>query len=242
MSGEYAIKVAGLTKQYGSHCALDSLNFSIQPARVTGLLGPNGAGKTTLFSILNGLIRKNAGEVLIGGYDLDTQLHEIRQISTLVPQDLALYLPLSGEENLSFFARMLNLPPAETRARIEWAIAVCALESHIKKRAESYSGGLKRRLNLAIGLLAKPKLLYLDEPTVGVDPGAREKILTILEQLAHQEGVSIIYASHYLEEMQRLCDRLLVLNRGELVAEGEIKKVPSGKSWSGGDETDRCAF
>ncbi len=219
------IVLESLSKSYGSQKALDNLSLTFREGAVTGLLGPNGAGKTTLLSILLGILAKDRGRVVVGGYDLDERLEDVRRISCLVPQNLAFYSALTARENLSFFGSLCGLSGKALAERMEAAVAAASLESFLDKPAETYSGGMKRRLNLAIGLLARPRVLYLDEPTVGVDAQSRTWILETIRRINREEGVTVVYASHYMDEVEQVADDLVILDEGRVVLAGGRDRV-----------------
>jgi ABC-2 type transport system ATP-binding protein len=197
--------------------ALDSVQFEIPAGKTFGLLGPNGAGKTTLISLLTGLREPQYGAIQINGYDLHRDARRIKALSALVPQDYAFYFSLTARENLEFFADIYRVPHRLRRERFSYAVESCRLEEVLDQRAEQYSGGLKRRLNLAIGLLNAPQILYLDEPTVGVDALSRQTILEALKAL-QKSGITIVYTSHYMEEVQAICDYLSIIDHGRVLA------------------------
>jgi ABC-2 type transport system ATP-binding protein len=213
------VRVRELTYRYAgaAAAALDNIELQIPAGKTFGLLGPNGAGKTTLISILTGLREPQRGTVEIAGRDLHRDAREIKAISALVPQDYAFYLPLTGRENLEFFSEIYCVPRNAKRERLAQAVEICRLTDVLDQRAEQYSGGLKRRLNLAIGLLNAPQILYLDEPTVGVDARSRHTILEALKQLK-ESGITLIYTSHYMEEVQSICDSLGIIDHGRVLA------------------------
>lgn len=213
------ISIEGLSYRYRNApaAALESIDLQVPAASTFGLLGPNGAGKTTLLSLLTGLREPQQGSIRIAGLDLIRDAVQIKQMSALVPQDFAFYLPLTGRENLRFFASVYGVTGPQLARRMDHCIAVCRLEEVLDRRAEHYSGGLKRRLNLAIGLLNAPRILYLDEPTVGVDARSRQTILAALNDLK-SAGVTIIYTSHYMEEVQAICDYLSIIDHGCVLA------------------------
>jgi len=197
--------------------ALDDISLSIPQGCNFALLGPNGAGKTTLLSILTGLRAVQSGSVRIAGKDVARDSRDIKSISALVPQDLAFYLSLSGRENLRFFADVYGLTSAQRRDRLDYSISVCRLQEWLDKRVAQYSGGMKRRLNMAIGLLNAPQILYLDEPTVGIDVLSRQVIIEAIQALRAQ-STTVIYTSHYMEEVEALCDEVAIIDHGRLVA------------------------
>ncbi|EQD31458.1 multidrug ABC transporter ATP-binding protein, partial [mine drainage metagenome] len=190
------------------------------------MLGPNGSGKTTLISILTGLLQSQYGQVRIDHKSLPQDLDDIQALISLVPQEYAFYPKLSVLENLLFFGRVLAIPAHQVHARVSEAVTVAELESFEMIRAEYLSGGLKRRLNLAIGLLNRPQLLFLDEPTVGVDPQARHFILETVRQI-NSNGTTVIYTSHYMEEVEALCDEIAVLDNGQMLACGTLDQLLS---------------
>lgn len=226
MDGENALECRGLRRSFGKLVAVDEVGFHIAPGETYGLLGPNGAGKTTTISIIAGLLERDAGEVTVAGEPMTT--HSVRAKSALgyVPQDLAIYPDLSGRENLMFFARLYGMPTAEARRRSEEVLALTGLTDRAGDQTKQYSGGMKRRLNIGIGLLHRPRLLILDEPTVGVDPQSRNAILESVEGLSGA-GMAVLYTTHYMEEAERLCDRIGIIDHGKLIAEGTRAELVS---------------
>jgi len=208
-----------LRKRFGEVEAVRGVSFKIAEGETYGLLGPNGAGKTTTISIVCGLLEPDAGEVLVAGRPLTT--HSVAEKAAIgyVPQELAIYPDLSAQENLRFFARLYGLPAATAEARIDEVLAVIGLTDRAGEQTKNFSGGMQRRLNIGIGLLHRPALLILDEPTVGVDPQSRNAILESVERLSG-EGMAVLYTTHYMEEAERLCDRIGIVDLGELKAEG----------------------
>lgn len=221
-----AIQTDRLVKRYRGAVspALDGVSLNVPEGERFGLLGPNGAGKTTLISILSGALRPSGGTASLLGFDLQTQFRKIRQFLGLVPQELALYDPLTARENLLFFGRIYGLSKKRLVQRIEECLALAGLEANAERPVKTFSGGMKRRLNLAIGLLHEPRLLILDEPTVGIDAQSRNAILESLEQI-NQSGTTLLYTTHYMEEAQRLCTRLAILDQGKILAEGPTQEV-----------------
>jgi len=212
-----AIHIKNLIKKYKNTIVLDHLDLTIKEGSIFGLLGPNGAGKTTLVSILNFLVSKDFGEVQILGYDSDKNEKEIKARSSLVPQSYAFYPTLSAFENLEFFGALYGLTGKVLHTKIDHCLALTSLEKYREARAETFSGGLKRRLNIAIGLLNSPQILYLDEPTVGIDPQSRSYILSVIKNINQIEGTTIVYTSHYMEEIEYLCDDIAILDQGKIV-------------------------
>lgn len=208
-----------MRKRYGERTVVDDVTFSIAEGETYGLLGPNGAGKTTSISMVVGLLRRDGGSIHVDGIDIDDEPAEVKARIGYVPQDLALYPDLTGRENLTFFAKLLGLRRREVRARVGAVLELVELADRADERVDRYSGGMKRRLNIAVGLLNEPRLLILDEPTVGVDPQSRNAILTSVEAL-QAAGMAVLYTTHYMEEAQRLCRRVGIIDEGRLVAEG----------------------
>jgi ABC-2 type transport system ATP-binding protein len=215
---------AGLRKRFGDRLAVDGVGFSIAPGETYGLLGPNGAGKTTTISMICGILRRDEGEVRIGGRPFDPGTTALKAEIGYVPQDLAIYPDLSARENLRFFGRLYGLKGAALSMRVDEVLAIVDLADRANERTSRYSGGMKRRLNIAIGLLHRPSLLVLDEPTVGVDPQSRNAILTSVETLS-AAGMGILYTTHYMEEAERLCDRVGIVDEGRIIAEGTRREL-----------------
>lgn len=211
-----AIEVKGLVKKYGDRVAVNRVDLSILEGEIFGLLGPNGAGKSTTISILATLSAPDVGEVRICGYDLAREAGRIKPLIGFVPQDLALYPTLSARDNLSFFGRIEGLRGELLRERVDSALALAGLTDRAKDAVHTFSGGMKRRLNIAVGLIHQPRVLFLDEPTVGVDPQSRNFIFEHVERLK-AEGMTILYTTHYMEEVERLCDRTAIMDSGRVL-------------------------
>ena len=207
----------GLHKQYGDLCAVRRLDLQIARGEIFGLLGPNGAGKTTAIAMLAGLLSPDRGKVLFDGRPLTPNARRLKARIGLVPQELALYPTLSARDNLLFFGRMYGLRGKHLRQRVEAVLEMVSLTERARDPIETYSGGMKRRINIAASLLHKPDLLFLDEPTVGVDPQSRNAIFENVEAL-NREGMTILYTTHYMEEAQRLCHRLAIMDAGQVIA------------------------
>jgi ABC-2 type transport system ATP-binding protein len=218
------LEAKGLHKRFGDLVAVNDVSFTITGGETFGLLGPNGAGKTTSISMVSGLLSRDGGEVTVAGQPISTSSVQARSAIGLVPQDLAIYPDLTGRENLSFFGRLYGLTGKELTARIDRVLEVIGLTDRAGDRSKEFSGGMKRRLNIGIGLLHQPKLLILDEPTVGVDPQSRNAILESVEQLSG-EGMAVLYTTHYMEEAERLCDRVAIIDQGEIKAEGTRRQL-----------------
>ncbi|MBI2876030.1 MAG: ABC transporter ATP-binding protein [Candidatus Tectomicrobia bacterium] len=216
---KWILEARGLIKRYGDFTAVNQVSFQIEEGEIFGLLGPNGAGKTTTISLLSGLMAPEGGSVWVGGRDLARERQAVKRMIGVVPQELAFYAVLSARENLAFFGRLYGLRGRGLKARVQEALEVVGLsEKADRPRAGQFSGGMKRRLNLAIGLLHRPRLLFLDEPTVGVDPQSRAHIFENICRLNREEGMTILYTSHYLEEVELLCTRVGILDGGRLIA------------------------
>jgi ABC-2 type transport system ATP-binding protein len=230
------LQVKNLRKTFGSLLAVDDVSFSIAAGQLVGLLGPNGAGKTTTVSMVAGLLAPDAGEVNVGGRPLSGDTDPKKRKIGLVPQDLALYDELSARSNLRFFGALYNLAGDALDTAIASAVELVGLSDRVRDRVKDYSGGMKRRLNLAAGLLHDPDILLLDEPTVGVDPQSRNAIFDNLETLKSR-GKALLYTTHYMEEVERLADRIVVMDHGRVIAEdtlaglqGRVASVAGGKA------------
>ena len=204
-----------LRKRYGDRVALDGVSLRLEPGEIVGLLGPNGAGKSTFVSLAVGLLAPDHGTVTLGGSSSPDEPAVRRRIG-LAPQALAIYPELTGEENLAFFATLQGCRAVERARRIDWALEFVGLAARRHDRAKTYSGGMARRLNLAAALVHDPELLLLDEPTVGVDPQSRNHLLDNVERL-RELGKTVLYTTHYMEEVQRICDRVAILDHGKLL-------------------------
>jgi len=226
MSERPIIEIKELTKFYKGNDdpAINNISLDIFQNEIFGLLGPNGAGKTTTISILCGLFPPTRGEVVIDGMELRSNLDRIKHIIGVVPQDLALYPTLTAMENLTFFGNMYGLKGKDLRDRINDYLKVFGLEKAARKKVTTYSGGMKRRVNLIAGLLHRPKVLFLDEPTVGIDVQSRMVILDYLNEI-NKLGTTIIYTSHYMEEAENLCSRVAIVDRGKIISIGNPKEL-----------------
>ncbi|HOW82374.1 MAG TPA: ABC transporter ATP-binding protein [Spirochaetota bacterium] len=221
------IQLENLIKKYDDVVAISNVNLSIRKGVITGLLGPNGAGKTTLVSILTGISKKTAGRVNVGGMDLDSNPDGIKSITGIVPQTLAFYPLLTAYENLEYFGVLYGLQGARLRRRIDFAVEVASLQSFLNRRSGRLSGGMQRRLNLAIGLLHDPHMLYLDEPTVGVDVQSRMFMLEMIRKINEEQKTTILYTSHYISEIQQIADDIVIIDNGSIVLKGEMEKLLS---------------
>ncbi|WP_440945691.1 ATP-binding cassette domain-containing protein [Methanosarcina sp. T3] len=213
-----AIIVKELTKKFGEFTAVDSVSFSVEPGELFGLLGPNGAGKTTIINMLTTLLLPTAGEAEIAGYDLRRAPHEIRNNIGIIFQDPSLDIGLTGRENLEFHAMMYNIGSDERKKRIREVLDVVGLADKADILVENYSGGMKRRLEIARGLLHYPKVLFLDEPTLGLDAQTRRSIWEHIRKLNRNYGTCVILTTHYMEEADFLCDRIAIIDHGKIIA------------------------
>ena len=218
-SGSDVLVVTDVVRRFGDLVAVDGVSFRIAPGETYGLLGPNGAGKTTTISMIAGLLPADAGTVTLLGRPVGPRHTEVKRHVGLVPQDLAIYPELSARENLVFFGRLQGMTGRALTARVDEVLEIVGLADRAKDATKEYSGGMKRRLNIGIGLLHRPTLLILDEPTVGVDPQSRNAILESVETLS-REGMAVLYTTHYMEEAERLCDRIAIIDSGRIQAEG----------------------
>jgi len=223
-SRDVILRCRDLRKRFGDRQAVDGISIEIGRGETYGLLGPNGAGKTTTISMVCGILGRDGGDVAIDGQPMDPGTTAVKASIGYVPQDLAIYPDLSARENLVFFGRLYGLKGPALQGRVDEVLAIVDLADRAKERTGQYSGGMKRRLNIAIGLLHRPRLLVLDEPTVGVDPQSRNAILTSVEALS-DEGMAILYTTHYMEEAERLCDRVGIVDEGRIIAEGTRREL-----------------
>ena len=215
---EPILEARNLVKKFGDLTAVNDVSFAIEEGEVFGLLGPNGAGKSTTIAMLSGLFPPTNGSARIGGLDVERDLARVKQIIGVVPQDLALYPTLNARENVGFFGELYGLRGKALRERVEEVLGYVGMLERAKDRVQTYSGGMKRRVNLAAGLVNHPRLLFLDEPTVGVDPQSRNHIFESVQRLNREQGMSILYTTHYMEEAERLCHRVGIIDRGKLIA------------------------
>ncbi len=221
---EPILSAVGLQKRFGDVLAVAEVSFEIAQGETYGLLGPNGAGKTTSISMIAGLLEPDTGRITVDGTEVTTRSVEPKRAIGLVPQDLAIYPDLTARENLRFFGRLYGMDRRHLSRRVDEVLEVIGLADRADDRAKEYSGGMKRRLNIGIGLLHRPKLLILDEPTVGVDPQSRNAILESIEHLSDQ-GMAVLYTTHYMEEAERLCDRVGIIDQGRVMAEGTRREL-----------------
>jgi len=218
------VDVSGLVKRFDELVAVDDVSFEIQRGEVYGLLGPNGAGKTTTISMVSCLIEPTAGSITVDGHDAAREPGALKQTLGIVPQDVALYPTLTAAENLRFWGSMYGLSGSALDSAVTEALELAGLADRSKERIEKYSGGMKRRINIAAGILHKPKVLLMDEPTVGIDPQSRNHILETVKGL-NASGMTVLYTSHYMEEVEYLCDRIAIMDHGRIIAEGTLNEL-----------------
>ncbi len=215
------LETHGLTKRYGEHPAVTDLSFSIGEGEIFSLLGPNGAGKTTTISMLSTLIAPSGGDATIAGHSITRDPQAVRRAIGVVPQEIALYDDLTAHENLIFWGQMQGLSGARLRQRIEAVLAQIGLADRAGQRVKTYSGGMKRRVNIGVGLLHEPRLLFMDEPTVGIDPQSRRAILDTVKDL-NRQGMTVLYTTHYMEEAAELSHRIGIVDHGRMIALGTL--------------------
>ena len=218
------LRVSDLSKHFGEIRAVDGVSFEVQTGRIFGLLGPNGAGKTTTISMIAGLIPPAKGRVEVDGIDLAKKPAEVKRRLGVVPQEIALYEDLTARENLDFWGGIYGLRGREMASRRDELLALVGLADRAREPVRNFSGGMKRRLNLALGLVHRPKLVLLDEPTVGIDPQARINILDVVRDIV-ADGTTVLYTTHYLEEAENLCDELAIMDHGRIHAQGSIEEL-----------------
>lgn len=218
------IEIRSLIKRYKNKLAVDSLTLAINEGEIFGLLGPNGAGKSTTINILMGLIKANGGNVLINGLDISKDSLEAKQLMGLVPQDIAIYESLSAQENVKFFGSLYDLKGEDLNLKAKKSLEFVGLLDKAKEKPKTFSGGMKRRLNIACAIIHEPKIVIMDEPTVGIDPQSRNHILEAVKEL-NRQGSTIIYTSHYMDEVDALCNKIGIMDHGKLIACGEKNEI-----------------
>jgi ABC-2 type transport system ATP-binding protein len=218
------LEVRNLTKRFGRITAVDGVSFQVGKGDAFGLLGPNGAGKSTTIALICGLLSADEGEVMLDGQSLVRHPQYVKQRIGIVPQNLALYEDLTARENLQFWGMVYGVRGPELRSNIDWCLEVAGLSEHARQPVRKFSGGMKRRLNIAAGMVHRPEVLIMDEPTVGIDPQSRNHILETVRGL-NREGMTVIYTSHYMEEVEYLCQRLAIMDHGRIIAYGTLEDV-----------------
>lgn len=218
------LSVQNLEKSYGSFKAVKGITFTVQKGESFGLLGPNGAGKSTTINMISGLFHPSAGSIKIGEIDMVKDTKRAQALIGVVPQDIALYQTMTAMENLLFWGRMYGLSGNELKKRVDEVLEIVGLKDRAKERVETFSGGMKRRINIGAAILHRPELLIMDEPTVGIDPQSRNHILETVKEL-NREGMTIIYTSHYMEEVEYLCTRIGIIDHGQFIACGTVAEL-----------------
>ncbi len=218
------IRVEGLSKRYGTLQAVDQVSFELRQGEIYGLLGPNGAGNTTTLSMVSGLLWPDEGRVLYDGVDLAADPIKVKQDLGVVPQEVALYEELTGRENLRFWGGLYGLTGGKLKEAVTVALELVGLTGRADDKVKQYSGGMKRRLNLSMGLVHRPRVVMMDEPTVGIDPQARVNILDVVRDIA-KAGTTVLYTTHYLEEAEQFCDRIAIMDHGKILAEGTLDEL-----------------
>jgi len=218
------INVQGLRKHYGELIAVNDISFTADEGQIFGLLGPNGAGKTTTIGCISGLLRPTSGRVTVGGHDVVAEAQDARRQLGIVPQELALYSDLSAAANLEFWGAAYGLSGTTLRKRVADVLDLIGLADRGRDRTSTFSGGMKRRLNFGCGIVHSPRVLLLDEPTAGVDPQSRVKLLDLVREQA-RTGTTVVYTTHYMEEAQELCDRIAIVDKGKLLAIGTLDEL-----------------
>jgi ABC-2 type transport system ATP-binding protein len=220
----FAIQVKDLYKNFDDIQAVKGVDFSIEKGEIFSLLGPNGAGKSTIISILAGLLKPSQGEAFVMGHSVTQALNEAKKHVGFVPQDIALYEDLSARENLTFWGKMYGLRGRDLHQRVDEILEVVGLTDRQKDRVGKYSGGMKRRINIGVALLHKPNIVFMDEPTVGIDPQSRRNILDSVKVL-NQQGMTVLYTTHYMEEAQELSDHIAIMDLGKIIAIGTHQEL-----------------
>ncbi len=211
------IQVENLFKRYNGVTAIDDISFVVRKGEIFGLLGPNGAGKTTTLRVLSTILKPDRGQIRIGGHSVINEAQKVREIIGVCPQEIALYPELSARDNLIFFALMGGFKKSQAQKKSKEILTEIGLDNKADEKVSNLSGGMKRRLNLAASIIHQPLTLFMDEPTVGVDPRSRAAIFDILNRFK-QKGITIVYTTHYMEEAERLCDRVAIMNNGKIIA------------------------
>ncbi|WP_122645902.1 ABC transporter ATP-binding protein [Enterococcus mediterraneensis] len=221
---ERIVEVKHLTKKFGSSIAVDDISFSVEKGTIVGLLGPNGAGKSTTINMITGLLKKTSGEINLFGKAVTEKNRELRKKIGVVPQDLAIYYDLSAEENVRYFGGLYGLRGAKLKDAVEQALKLVGLWERKKDKPATFSGGMQRRLNIAMAIVHQPEFVIMDEPTVGIDPQSRNYIMETIEKM-RQAGKTLIYTSHYMEEVERLADTIIIIDHGKVIAQGTATEL-----------------
>ncbi|WP_288480913.1 ABC transporter ATP-binding protein [uncultured Clostridium sp.] len=224
------VKIKNVTKRFDDKLVLDNVSFDVYEGEIFGFIGPNGAGKSTLINIMTSLLSPDSGEIKICGYDIVNESIRAKENIGYVPQDLALLEELTAFDNLEFFGALYGLKGKLLKERIKEALEISGLTEKKKEKVKKFSGGMKRRLNIAIGILNHPKVLILDEPTVGIDPQSRNHIFTFIKRISKEWGTTVIYTSHYMEEVEELCNRVFIIDLGQEIAYGTKNEIKNSVS------------
>lgn len=222
------IEIKNVTKRFDDKLVLDNISFEVEKGEIFGLIGPNGAGKSTLINIMTGILKSNEGEVFIGGYNLKKDPLKVKQLIGIVPQELAIMENVSAYDNLEFFGSLYGLSGKLLKERINEALEVTGLSDKKKEKVKKFSGGMKRRLNIAAAIMHHPEVLIMDEPTVGIDPQSRNHIFEFTKNVCRDRNTTVIYTSHYMEEVEELCKDIFIIDLGREIAYGtkeEIKRI-----------------
>nr|WP_204403196.1 ABC transporter ATP-binding protein [Alkaliphilus hydrothermalis] len=221
---DMSIKLTNVVKRYDSKLAVDQVSLNIQQGEIFGLLGPNGAGKSTTIKMIMGLLKPNSGEIIVHGLDIKSKSMEVKKLLGMVPQDIAIYDNISARENVGFFGSLYGLRGKELKKAVDEALEYTGLLDRQKEKPKKFSGGMKRRLNIACAIVHKPEIIIMDEPTVGIDPQSRNHILESVREL-NRRGATVIYTSHYMEEVENLCHRVGIIDHGKLIALGTKEEL-----------------
>ncbi|UQD51375.1 export ABC transporter ATP-binding protein [Bacillus methanolicus] len=221
------LEVVNLSKHFKNKKAVNSVNLYLEKGETVGLLGPNGAGKSTTISMISSLIRPTEGDIRLGNNSILKTPQKLRKILGVVPQEVALYMELTARENLEFFGAIHQIPKQELRKRIEEVLEIIGLKDREKELVKTFSGGMKRRLNIGAALLHNPEIVIMDEPTVGIDPQSRNYILETVKRLNKEKKMTVLYTSHYMEEVEYLCDRIYIMDNGRIIASGTKEDIKS---------------
>lgn len=221
------LSVNSVSRKFGNEIAVDNISFNIKKGEIYGLIGPNGAGKTTLINMITGILKPDVGEIKIGEYEISKDPNKAKKLLGLAPQELALIEAVSAIDNLEYFASLYGLTGKYKNERINEALDLSGLREKNKKKVKTYSGGMKRRLNMAIAVLHEPELLILDEPTVGIDAQSRNHIFEFIRRMNSEKNMAVLYTSHYMEEVEQLCKNILIMDLGKEVAKGDKEEIKS---------------
>ncbi len=221
-----AVEIKNIVKRYGDKLAVDNISLKIEDREIFGLLGPNGAGKSTTIKMIMGLLNQNSGDITVKGMDVKKQSLETKKILGLVPQELAIYEDMTAKENVEFFGRLYGLRGKELNEKVNEALEFTELVERKNEKPKKFSGGMKRRLNIACAIAHNPQIIIMDEPTVGIDPQTRNHILQSVKEL-NKRGITIIYTSHYMEEVETICDRVGIIDHGKLIGLGTKEELKS---------------